>query len=169
MHKRGLFVFLLVLIVLSVSVSSAESSVSDEMQRITHYAEEYETGNINYVQLVVYMANVRESLNGLMGMANKREGGILRQEKLREVLGEPAEETKWVWVDREDREMKLESPVPVWRKIVFDGKKIQIRLSAHPSVIKKTTLAEENRDAKIDMEDFEDLGDGRFLVYRLNF
>ena len=136
--KYKLFVFILIFlgIVFSVQITSAESSVSDEMQRVTHYAEEYETGNINYVQLMVYTSAVRESLNELMGVKSREDGGILKQEQLKKILGEPAEETRWVWVEKEEREMKIDEPAPIWKKIVFDGKKIQIRLAAFPSFYK---------------------------------
>ena len=46
--------------------------------------------------------------------------------------------------------MKLDKYVPIWKKIVFDGKKIRITLSAYPSVFKKRT------------------GEN-LLIYRLNF
>ena len=36
-------------------------SVDDDLQKVTHYAEEYEVGNINYVQLMVYLSSVREN------------------------------------------------------------------------------------------------------------
>ncbi len=150
-EERGVLLFLSVLfpILLSVSVISAASgSINSEMQKITYYAEEYETGNINYVQFMVYLSSVRENLNEILGATERQEGGLLKQEQIKNVLGNPDEETKWVWVENEQREIKLEHSVPVWKRIVFDGKKIQIRLGAFPSIFKK-----EN---------------GSMLIYRLN-
>ena len=114
MHKRGILLTLVFLF--SLALASA-GSVDDEMQKLTHYAEEYETGNIDYVQLMVYMSAARESLNELMGVSSRQEGGLLRQEQLRNVLGEPEEKTKWVWVEREEHEIRLDNYIPVWKKI----------------------------------------------------
>jgi len=162
MHKRGA---LLILLVLSLCTASA-STISEEMQRLTHYAEEYETGNVNYLQLMVHISAVKEGLNELMGVKSKEEGGILKQEQLKSILGDPAEETKWVWVEKEEREMKLGNSVPIWKKIVFDGKKIQVRLAAYPSILQKKDLSSAKSEK---LETFEDLGDGKYLAYRLNF
>ena len=48
MKKGVMFVVLLVLILPILS-----ASIEDEMQKLTHYAEEYETGNIDYVQFLL--------------------------------------------------------------------------------------------------------------------
>ncbi len=149
--KIFLFLLAISLILLDTSFISADSSsVNNEIQKITHYAEEYEIGNINYIQLMVYLSSVKQNLNEILGAVERQEGGLLKQEQVRNALGEPNEETKWVWVERENHEMKLEKYVPIWKKNIFDGKKIRITLSAHPSVFKKKT--EEN-----------------LLIYRLNF
>jgi len=126
------------------------------MQKVTYYAEEYEIGNINYVQLIVYLSSIRENLNEIMGVVEKSEGGLLKQEQIRNVLGEPEEETKWVWVEKEEQEIKLEHYVPIWKRIVFDGKKIRISLSAHPSLFKKCLEEDKNECEK-------------FIIYRLHF
>ena len=150
-------------------------SVNDEMKKVTHYAEEFETGNINYIQFLVYLSSVRENLNEILGATGKEYGGIVKQEQVRSILGEPQEETKWVWVENENREKKLEDDVPIWKKIVFDGKKIRITLSAHPSIFKKKSpeLKEKIRKLK-DEEKIEEVKllekEGEdILVYRLNF
>jgi len=70
---------------------------------------------------------VGEMLCNMMGCVVSRfEGGLLKQDQIEDVLGEPTELRKWVWVEGEDREKKLDKEVPNWRKIVFDGKKIRI-------------------------------------------
>jgi len=125
------------------------SSIDDEIQKVTHYAEEYETGNINYVQLLVYTSAARQNLNEILGATGKEEGGVLKQEQLKPILGEPTDTRKWVWVEKEEREKRVDYDVPVWEKIIFDGKKIQIKLEAWPSLFTK--------------KDTED------LIYRLNF
>ena len=113
--KRGL-IFLLTFILLVPIIYA--SSVDSEIQKLTYYAEEYETGNINYVQLRVYMSGVKENLNEILGARGKQEGGVLKQEQIEKVLGKPSRETKWVWVEGEERETKLDYPVPQWEKII---------------------------------------------------
>lgn len=61
---------ILVLNLFLLSIVSA-SSVEDEIQKITHYAEEYETGNIDYVQLLVHLGSTREKLNEVLGATEK--------------------------------------------------------------------------------------------------
>ena len=151
------------------------TTIDSEIQKLTHYAEEYETGNIDYVQLLVYLSSARQNLNELVGVVSQEEGGIVKQEQLRPLLGEPQEETKWVWVEGEERDKKLDEYVPIWRKIVFDGNKIQIRLNAHPSlyVEKSYEFREQIRELKeqgrIDeIKELEKQSE-RKLVYRLHF
>ncbi|MEK6757637.1 MAG: hypothetical protein AABX88_00775 [Nanoarchaeota archaeon] len=192
----GKFTFLLVLLFLIIPFVFA-GSVDNEIQKIAHYSEQYETGNINYVQLMVYLSSVRNNLNQELGAVSKNEGGLLKQDQIKNVLGKPEEETKWVWVEGEERETKLDEPVPVWRRIVFDGKKIRIMMNAHPSIFKKCegeygkyggNLRKYKEDYKAKHEtDFGDLPEEektkiveefnqksetdceKFLVYRLNF
>jgi len=154
--KRGL-IFLLTFILLVPIIYA--SSVDSEIQKLTYYAEEYETGNINYVQLRVYMSGVKENLNEILGARGKQEGGVLKQEQIEKVLGKPSRETKWVWVEGEERETKLDYPVPQWEKIIFDGKKIQIKLEAFPSIFNKRDF-ENNLTTEIKDGD---------LIYRLHF
>ncbi|MEN7981977.1 MAG: hypothetical protein ABFQ65_00850 [Nanoarchaeota archaeon] len=132
-------------------------SVNSEIQKITHFAEEYEIGNLNYVQLLVKISSVRQNLNELLGGIDF-EGGILKQEQLKSFLGTPQDETKWVWAEGQNHEMKLDYYVPVWNKIIFDGNKIQIRLDAYPSIL------------KYKFKDDVDLGfSENEIVYRLHF
>ena len=130
MVKRGLViasVLLLLVFITSISVVSA-TSVDDEFKKLAYYAGEYETGNINYVQLLIYTSSIKAKMSEILGATGKEMGGILKEEQLKSILGEPTEETKWVWMEGEEKEKKMDKPVPAWRKIVFDGKKIQIRL-----------------------------------------
>ena len=106
MKKRVLILFLLVLSILPI-VSAG--SVDSEMQKITHYAEEYETGNIDYVKLRIYLDSAKAGLNQIMGSKSAFMGGIVKEDKLTEVLGEPDEQTKWVWVEREQKEIDFEN------------------------------------------------------------
>lgn len=162
--KRGLRFGIVITIVLLLSGVFAVSDVDSEMQKITHYAEEYETGNINYVKLLVYISESKQNLNEILGATEKDIGGVLKQEKIKEILGESIEETKWVWVEGEEQDKKLDYSVPIWKKIIFDGKKIQITLDAFPSIFSKKQI--EQLDDKKQQENSVKEGE---LVYRLNF
>ncbi|MDP3966570.1 MAG: hypothetical protein Q8Q04_03500 [archaeon] len=143
MKKLVIFVFLLLatfllfLPFISSTSSASSGSFEDEIKKVTYYAEEYETGNIDYPRLVIYLGTQREKINEKLGAARTNEGDILKQDQVRNVLGDPKMYTRWVWVEKEDREKKLDKEVPAWDKIVFDGKKIQIRLNAYPSLFIK--------------------------------
>lgn len=164
--KKSLVIFFLSLIFFIPFILSA--SVDSEIQKLTYYAEEYETGNINYVQLRVYLSSVKENLNEILGARGKENDGILKQEQIENVLGEPTDETKWVWVEGEERETKLDYYVPTWEKIIFDGKKIQIKLEAFPSIFNKRDFDEEDSAEDFEKNLTEEIEDGD-LIYRLHF
>jgi hypothetical protein len=168
MRKRSVFILVMVLTVFLVPFVIAD--LDSHVQKLTHYAEEYEIGNIDYVKLLVYISSVREKINEEVGVVSRDEGGILRQEQIREILGESDGETRWAWVEGEDRERRLLEPVPTWENnIVFDGRKIQIRLSAWPSIYVFGSYEDEyeERDRRREREDND--YEKEELVYRLNF
>ena len=172
--KKRVFIALVSLILslfLITNVLAVSNSAGSEIKTITHYAEEYEIGNIDYVKLLVYISTSRQNLNEILGATEQQMGGVLKQEKIKEILGDPTEETKWVWVEGEEQDKKLDSSVPVWKKIVFDGKKIQIRLSAYPSIFTKKQFDDggNNKDEKIKQESNEGGVKEGDLIYRLNF
>ena len=164
MKKKAVSLFLILSLFLITFVIPfvLATSVDSEIKKITHYAEEYETGNIDYVKLKLYMSSAREGLNELLGATGKEIGGVVKQEQIRKVLGEPNEETKWVWVEGEEQDKKLDYYVPVWKKIVFDGKKIQIRMNAFPSIFKKKQFD------NFENENLEELPEEGSIIYRLN-
>jgi len=73
-------------------------------------------------------------LNQALGATDREKGGILMDSQLRQILGEPTERARWVWVQNEQREERVSEEVPAWKKIVFDGKKVQIWLNAWPTI-----------------------------------
>jgi hypothetical protein len=150
MKKLVIFVTLFLIILSLISVSA---TIDSEMQKVTYYAEEYETGNINYAQLLVYLSSAHQSLNTLLGATGEEYGGILKQEQIEDILGKSQYETKWVWVQDEEREKKVDSYLPVWEKIVFDGKKISIKLHANPFLFKEI-----NQELKEKIWDLEKQG-----------
>jgi len=170
MKKRVYFSCLVLALIILLPMVLA-TSVDEEMKKLTHYSEEYEIGNIDYVKLLVYISASRQNLNEILGATEQQMGGVLKQEKIKEILGDPTEETKWVWVEGEEQDKKLDSPVPVWKKIIFDGKKIQISLDAFPSIFTKKQFDDEGnkKDKEIKQETNEDSIKEGALIYRLNF
>ncbi|MBR9703787.1 hypothetical protein GOV12_00110, partial [Candidatus Pacearchaeota archaeon] len=175
MDKR-LIVVSVFLIVFLIPFVFADS-VDNEISKITHYAEEYETGNINYPQLLVYTSSVREALNKELGSVSREYGGLIKEDQIENVLGEPTKTTRWVWVEKEHREIRMDEPVPVWEKIVFDGNKIQIRFEVFPSIFKKGIYSEDYEefdDGEVERkkrfeENLDFNSDGVALIYRIHF
>jgi hypothetical protein len=165
-RKEGvLLLILLAGILLINNALAASDSIDSEIKKITYSAQEYEIGNMNYPQLLVYISESRERLNEMLGATDKEIGGAVKQEEIRRILGEPTEETRWVWVEGEEHDKKLNNAVPVWKKIIFDGKKIQISLDAWPSIFTKKKFPNadsENEQMTTNLRE----GD---LIYRLNF
>ncbi|MFH0711636.1 MAG: hypothetical protein V1889_00760 [archaeon] len=169
--KRVVFVVLVGLVLslfLMNNVLAISNSAESEIKKVTHYAEEYETGNIDYVKLLVYISASRQNLNEILGATGMEMGGVLKQEQIKSVLGEATEETKWVWAEGEEQDKKLDFSVPVWKKIVFDGKKIQISLDAFPSIFTKKQFGD-GTDKEMGEKFGGDSVEEGDLIYRLNF
>jgi len=129
MHKGGLFY--LILIIFSfffVSLAYADDVFSGEIKQVAHYSEEYESGNINYAQLIVYISELQKSSGRIFDKNSSR------AQQLKDLLGPSTEETFWVWNQDEQRQVFLEKPLEGWRKLIFDGNKIQLWLNAWPSI-----------------------------------
>src|SRR3989344_5860646 len=133
MKKRVIFIIFISILFLSISLVSSQS-IDSSIAKLTNAAEQYEIGNINYAQLIVYMASLSKELAEEMGAVSEDHDPVLRQEQLEKALGAPTEKTKWVWVEEEEQERKLNNDVPAWRKLIFDGNVIQLFLSAWPNM-----------------------------------
>jgi hypothetical protein len=146
----------LLVILLFLFPTILASSVNDEIQKATHYAEEYETGSLTYVEFLLYVSSVRNNINKILGATHEHAGGFLTAEQLEEALGLPSRQTTWAWNEDIKSEERLEAPSPVWDEIVFDGEKIQIRIEAHPSIFIMVgpELEQEMREAK-NRDDFK--------------
>lgn len=139
--------FLLFLLILSVfllpTVSTAEISsqgvntaeIEDTLNSIAHYAEEYEVGNINYLQLNVYGYKIRSDLNLLLGGGIGENWGRIPKESVETALGPPTDYSNWLWVDNKHLNKRFDEAMPWWEKIVFDGRKVRIVFHAFPSAI----------------------------------
>ncbi len=142
MKKKGfrslLFVLILILIICAqFAYAASDLKLEDEIKKATHYAEDYETGNINYAQMVVYMAAVKEDIDSILYTSYKNNNNFAGEEYLKSILGESTETTQWAWSDKKQKETKLDHEVSGWRKPIFDGKKVQINLEAWPQILEK--------------------------------
>lgn len=122
--------FILVIFMLFLVPTIFADPFKDEIKKITFYAQEYESGNINYPQFLVYSNSINGKIDEVIG--NAFLNGTSEQDELRRVLGDPTEEIKYVWGNFNDRK-KLDNPMPAWKKIIFDGQKIQIIFNANPN------------------------------------
>ena len=84
MKKKVFVIAVLVILILPIIIAS---SIDNQIQKLTHYAEEYETGNIDYVQLILYASSVSQNLNELLGATRSEHGDLLKQDKIESVLG----------------------------------------------------------------------------------
>ncbi len=140
--KRGarLFTFIALTLLSSFFLSSVVSAQSFDstIKKMTHAAEQYESGSIDYAQLIVYMGSLSKELASQLGADQTSHDAVLTASQLESALGEPTESTYWVWIEGEEKEKKLDSAIPAWREIIFDGEKLQIYLSAWPSILKES-------------------------------
>lgn len=127
--KRVWCLVIIGLLLLIPSIFAADS-FNNEIKKITYYAGEYETGNINYAQFLVYSNSIIGKIDEVIGTAFLN--GVSEQDEIRSTLGEPSDETKTVWSNYNE-EMKLDNPLPVWNKIIYDGEKIRITFDANPN------------------------------------
>src|SRR3989338_5432023 len=125
MKKRAVILLVFLFLIPIVFSQSIESPI----KKITDKAEQYETGNINYAQLVVYITSLSKNLAEEMGAESQNKDVVLKAAQLEKSLGKPTETTKWAWAETGDGngyDKKLDKEAPAWRKIIFDGKKIQL-------------------------------------------
>jgi hypothetical protein len=113
-------------------------TVDESISNLVANAEQYELGNINYMELVAYNGIVRENINQELGSVHQEDGpSAVSLESIEDYFGTPSEYTRHAWNSRENKEAMLDEPVPTFRKILFDGKRIQITLNAWPQVYTK--------------------------------
>ena len=82
MNKKVVPVILILLVSFSIVLAAETKTVDSEIQKLTHFAEQYETDNIDYIQLLIYISSAREGLNEILGVTNKEMGGIVKQDAI---------------------------------------------------------------------------------------
>jgi len=128
--KKGVIIFFILVMLPCV----AASSVDEEISSLIYYAEQYELGNINYLELKVQTSLIRENVNSLLGSFKWEEHGPsgITAEAAESYFGQPREYTTWVWDVTKDEEIRMDEEVPWFEKIIFDGKRVQITFNAWP-------------------------------------
>lgn len=131
--------FFALLLLASLSSAFSVSTLDD----VASYAEQYEDGQINFLQLKMLLSASRESLiqsmQGELVQVREEEEeargwGIETATKL---LGEPTQYENWVWVENKRESRYTPEKVAVWRKPLFEGKKIRVSVFANPHAIEQ--------------------------------
>lgn len=117
MSKRGLIFSILIIISLSI-ISSATAPekvkiIKDELQEASYIAEKYHSGNDDWTRYTVRMSQIQEKINTELVSSSP--------EEIKEAIGEPSQEVRWA-TQSQGSDVKLETPVPEWNNMLFDGK-----------------------------------------------
>lgn len=128
MSKRGLIFSIIIIISLSI-ISSATAPekvkiIQDGLQKAAYTAEQYHIGNYDYAEYTVKMSQAQEAINTELVSSSPKE--------IQEAIGEPSKKVQWTQSQGSD--VKLETPVPEWNNILFDGKE-QVKYSLTPTKV----------------------------------
>ena len=123
------------------AISNADS-IEDKINSIVKYGEQYEMGQISYLQMIVHSNVLRQDINKMLSekIEIHYDGHIeygASEEEMRRIFGAPADITPWVWVVHEEKEIRIDERKPRWEKTVFDGKKLRITFNAWPNVLRE--------------------------------
>jgi hypothetical protein len=127
---RNYFLVLGILIVIFPVVSA--DSVDQEIDELLFYAEQYELGNINYLELTLYSSLTRSRVNSLLGEVEFDHEQGLTEKAATSYFGNPQGYTNWVWSSKENNEIRSDEKVPYYERLVFDGHRVQISFNAWP-------------------------------------
>src|SRR3989338_11220614 len=123
------------LIILLIPLTSAQT-VDAEISHLIGYAEQYEMGNIDYLELLIQGSLTRNKVNKILGSFNQEERGHsgITADAAEQFFGVQKGYTKQAWSSSTDKNTKLEEEVPWFEKILFDGKRIQMSFNAWPHI-----------------------------------
>lgn len=144
MVKKGelssvIFIFMFLI---GVVTAAPADDFSDQISRTTYYAESYESGNIDYSQLVVYLASTEEEINAVL-----KSKISVSDTDLTKILGTP-KKTNFVLASDFVNDVQVDTPAATWEnKIIYDGEKLQIKISLTPFLHDSGKIL---YDAKID-------------------
>ncbi len=122
--------------------TSNADSIEDKINSIVKYGEQYEMGQISYLQMIVHSTILRQDINEMLSekIEVHYDGHIeygASEEEMRRIFGAPADITPWVWDVHEEKEIRIDERMPNWKKTVFDGKKLKITFNAWPNVLRE--------------------------------
>jgi hypothetical protein len=142
--KRGVifsvFLFIsIIFIILFIQIANAApqtdpSVISNEIKKISRYAEDYESGNINYAQLLVYISAAKQNINTVLHDIYFQTGTPISQSQIEDILGPSTGTTVETWSNGQQKLITLDEPFPTWEKVVFDGRDIQVIVSVYPDI-----------------------------------
>ena len=115
--KKGARIFTLIALSVLSSIfltGIISAQIEPIIKEMSHAAEQYETDSIDYAQLIVYMSSLSKELAIEMGADSSEHDQVLKQEQLEKVLGKPTESSRWLWVEGEEREKKVDKEVSAW-------------------------------------------------------
>jgi hypothetical protein len=143
-HFLIIFVSAMLVILFINHVSALETeSINEKINSIVSYAEQYEEGKISYMQLLVHGSEVREELREIMSeslinleVRNETRYGF-SEESLKKIFGKPAQMTNWLWDVENEKSTRTEKEFPEYRKIIFDGRKIQVNFNGWPQLFRE--------------------------------
>jgi hypothetical protein len=135
--KKSVLIAIFILLASLVAVSAISTQdVKKQLERSTYYAKNYESGNINYAQFSVYLNSVEEDLNALL----KSDDSKFNNEEISSILGTP-KKTNWILSSDLVTEIQTADEFPAWlEKIIYDGEKIQLRLTISPMLYSNQRL-----------------------------
>ena len=122
--------------------TSNADSIEDKINSVVKYGEQYEMGQISYLQMIVYSTVLRHDINEMLSekIEVQIDGPVkygATEEEMRRIFGAPEDFSPWVWVAHEDKEIRIDERLPHWGKTIFDGKKLQISFNAWPEVLRE--------------------------------
>ncbi len=122
-------------------ISNADS-IDDKINSIVKYGEQYEMGQISYLQMIVHSSVLRQDINEMLSeKIEVHVGGPVEygatEEEMRRIFGAPVDISPWVWDVQEEKEIRIDERMPRWEKTIFDGKKLRITFNAWPNVLKE--------------------------------
>jgi hypothetical protein len=140
--KKGLVLIglLLCFVTLSFQIIAAaapqtdSSIISNELKKVANYAEDYEGGNINYAQLLVYISAAKQNIDVVLKDIYTQTGTPISQSQIEDILGPSTGTTDETWSMWQQKLITLDESFPTWEKTIFDGRDMQIVVNVHPDM-----------------------------------
>src|SRR3989338_6779392 len=128
-------ILLILLSIILLPLVSAQT-VDEEVSKIISSAEQYEMGNLDYLELLIQASLTRDEVNELLGSFTIEEHGHsgISADAAEQYFGVPKGYTSSAWSSSTDENVDLEEEVPWFEKIIFDGKRIQMSFHAWPHI-----------------------------------